>query len=63
MTYFDKKILLITGGTGSFGQKFVEIILKKYQAKKVIIFSRDELKQFQMKNNPIFKSYIKKMRF
>lgn len=57
------KIFFVTGGTGSFGQKFVEIILKKYQAKKVIIFSRDELKQFQMKNNPIFKSYIKKMRF
>ena len=50
------KIFFVTGGTGSFGQKFVEIILKKYQAKKVIIFSRDELKQFQMKNNPIFKS-------
>jgi len=57
------KIFFVTGGTGSFGQRFVEIILKKYKAKKVIIFSRDELKQFQMKNNPIFKRYIKKMRF
>ncbi len=57
------KIFFVTGGTGSFGQKFVEIIFKKYNAKKVIIFSRDELKQFQMKNNPIFKKYIKRMRF
>ncbi len=43
----DKKIL-ITGGTGSFGRKFAEIILKRYKPKKVIIFSRDELKQFEM---------------
>ena len=57
------KIFFVTGGTGSFGHKFIEMIFKKYKAKKVIIFSRDELKQFQMKNNPIFKNYIKKMRF
>ena len=57
------KIFFVTGGTGSFGQKFVEIILTKYKAKKVIIFSRDELKQFQMKNNPIFKKHNKKIRF
>mgnify|MGYP006081660845 CR=1 FL=1 len=57
------KIFFVTGGTGSFGQRFVETIFKKYDAKKVIIFSRDELKQFQMKNNPIFKNYLKKMRF
>jgi UDP-N-acetylglucosamine 4,6-dehydratase/5-epimerase len=43
------KSVLITGGTGSFGKKFVEIILKRYpQVKKVIIYSRDELKQFEM---------------
>lgn len=40
--------ILITGGTGSFGKKFVEIILRDYQPKKVIIFSRDELKQHEM---------------
>jgi UDP-N-acetylglucosamine 4,6-dehydratase len=40
--------ILITGGTGSFGRKFTEIILKEYHPKKLIIFSRDELKQFEM---------------
>lgn len=42
------KVILITGGTGSFGQKFTEIIFKKYKPKKVIIFSRDEFKQYEM---------------
>ena len=40
--------ILITGGTGSFGKKFTEILLKKYQPAKIIIFSRDELKQYEM---------------
>ena len=42
---FNNKSILITGGTGSFGQKFVEILFQKYKPKKVIIYSRDELKQ------------------
>lgn len=43
------KSVLITGGTGSFGKKFVEVVLKKYpQVKKLIVYSRDELKQFEM---------------
>ncbi len=42
------KTILITGGTGSFGKKATEIILKRYKPKKLIIFSRDELKQFDM---------------
>jgi len=45
----NDKTILVTGGTGSFGQKFVEIVLKKYKPKKLIIFSRDEYKQFLMK--------------
>lgn len=45
---FNDKIILVTGGTGSFGKKFVEIVLQKYAPKKLIIFSRDELKQFEM---------------
>ncbi|MDD5529872.1 MAG: UDP-N-acetylglucosamine 4,6-dehydratase (inverting) [bacterium] len=45
---FSDKTVLITGGTGSFGRKFTEIILKKYKPKKVIIFSRDEFKQYEM---------------
>jgi len=44
----NNKVILITGGTGSFGKKCTEIILKKYKPKKLIIFSRDELKQFEM---------------
>ena len=42
------KTILITGGTGSFGKKFTEIVLKKYSPKKLIIFSRDEYKQSEM---------------
>ena len=44
----NDKNVLITGGTGSFGKKSTEIILEKYKPKKLIIFSRDELKQFEM---------------
>jgi len=44
----NDKTILITGGTGSFGKKCTEIILKKYKPKRLIIFSRDELKQFEM---------------
>ena len=51
--------ILITGGTGSFGNEFVEKTLKKYNPKKIIIYSRDELKQFNMMNK--FKS--DKLRF
>ena len=46
----NNKVILITGGTGSFGKKFVETILSRYpNAKKIIIFSRDELKQSDLK--------------
>ena len=43
---FNNKNILITGGTGSFGKKFIKILLEKYSPKKVIVYSRDELKQF-----------------
>ncbi|MEI8349163.1 MAG: UDP-N-acetylglucosamine 4,6-dehydratase (inverting) [Candidatus Omnitrophota bacterium] len=45
---FKDKVVLITGGTGSFGKKFTEIVLKNYKPKKLIIFSRDEMKQYEM---------------
>lgn len=45
---FDNKSILITGGTGSFGKHFTRTILGNYKPKKLIIFSRDELKQFEM---------------
>ena len=52
----DNKTILVTGGTGSFGQKFVKTILKKYKkVKKIIIFSRDELKQHEMSQKLMIK--------
>ena len=45
---FNNKSILITGGTGSFGKKYTEILLKKYKPKRVVIYSRDELKQYEM---------------
>ena len=45
---FNNKTVLITGGTGSFGKKCTEMIINKYNPKRLIIFSRDELKQFEM---------------
>lgn len=45
---FDNKVILITGGTGSFGKMYTKILLEKFNPRKIIIFSRDELKQFEM---------------
>jgi UDP-N-acetylglucosamine 4,6-dehydratase len=58
----NNKNLLITGGTGSFGSAFIEKVSKIYKPKKIIIFSRDELKQSEMQKK-IKKSEIKKFRF
>lgn len=58
---FNNKSILITGGTGSFGKKFIKILLRKYNPKKIIVFSRDELKQFEMQQNfknPCIRYYI-----
>ena len=55
------KSILVTGGTGSFGKKFIKIILERYNVKKIIVFSRDELKQLEMSNE--FIKYKKKLRF
>ena len=52
---FTDKTILITGGTGSFGKEYVRNILKNYKPKKVIVYSRDEMKQFDMENE--FKDY------
>lgn len=45
----NDKTVLISGGTGSFGKKFTEVVLSRYKPRKLIIFSRDELKQFEMR--------------
>lgn len=58
---FNNKSILITGGTGSFGKKYTQILLEKYTPKKIIIFSRDELKQFEMQqkfNAPCMRYFI-----
>ncbi len=58
---FNDKVILITGGTGSFGKKYVETLLSRYQPKKIIIYSRDELKQFEMQqvyNHPSLRYFI-----
>ena len=51
----NNKTILITGGTGSFGHHFVDYVLKHYNPKKIIIYSRDEYKQFVMDNQ--YKEY------
>jgi len=58
---FKNKSILITGGTGSFGKQYVETILERFKPKKVIIYSRDELKQFEMQqkfNAPEMRYFI-----
>ena len=58
---FNGANILITGGTGSFGKKYTKIILKKYKPNKIIIFSRDELKQYEMAqefNNTCMRYFI-----
>ena len=61
--YLRNKSILVTGGTGSFGKKFIINLLNKYKPKKVVIFSRDELKQSEMSNQKEFKKYGKKLRY
>ena len=57
----DNKTILITGGTGSFGHHFVDYVLAHYQPKKIIIYSRDEFKQFNMQ--VAYKDHLKTLRF
>lgn len=46
----DNKVVLVTGGTGSFGQKFCEIVAARYRPRRLVVFSRDELKQYEMQH-------------
>lgn len=59
----DNKTLLVTGGTGSFGHCFTKYVLEHYNPKKIIIYSRDEYKQFVMSNEPVYKEHAAQMRF
>jgi len=51
---FDDKTILVTGGTGSFGQQFVQTVLTRFTPRKVIVFSRDETKQWEMQQSAAF---------
>ncbi|WP_429213526.1 UDP-N-acetylglucosamine 4,6-dehydratase (inverting) [Aeromonas veronii] len=58
---FNGKTILVTGGTGSFGKKFIATVLSRYQPARLIVYSRDELKQFEMQqrfNNPCMRYFI-----
>ena len=57
----NNKTILVTGGTGSFGKCFTKYVLQNYNPKKIIIYSRDEFKQWMMQNE--FKEYQDKLRF
>lgn len=60
---FDGKSVLITGGTGSFGQRFIRTVLTRWSPRRVAVYSRDELKQFDMQNAEPFRSRQDVMRF
>lgn len=57
----DGKSILVTGGTGSFGNEFTQFVLEEYMPEKIIIYSRDEYKQFVMRNK--FKKHDAKLRY
>ncbi|MGN0289421.1 MAG: UDP-N-acetylglucosamine 4,6-dehydratase (inverting) [Lachnospiraceae bacterium] len=57
----NNKTILVTGGTGSFGKCFTKYVLEHYEPKKIIIYSRDEFKQWMMANE--FKDHAQKLRF
>jgi UDP-N-acetylglucosamine 4,6-dehydratase/5-epimerase len=60
---FNNKSILITGGTGSFGKQYIRTILENYQPKKIIIYSRDELKQFEMQTGEFSKAKFNGLRY
>ena len=60
---FNNKTILVTGGTGSFGKNFIIKVLNSYKPKKIIIYSRDELKQYEMQVNPFFSEHDKVLRY
>ena len=59
---WSKQVVLVTGGTGSFGKKFIEIVMEEYHPAKMIVYSRDELKQHEMRtsgyNHPDLRYFI-----
>ena len=60
---FDGKKILVTGGTGSFGQRFVATLLERHTPERIIVYSRDELKQYEMSQHPDFAAHAGKLRY
>jgi len=60
---FKNKSILITGGTGSFGKALIRKLLKKDKPNKILIYSRDEVKQAEMQNDPLFQKHSKLLRY
>jgi len=61
---YSNKSLLVTGGTGSFGKHFIKTLFAKHpEVRRVVVYSRDELKQFEMANHPDFQPHLSKLRF
>jgi|APSaa5957512535_1039671.scaffolds.fasta_scaffold45301_2 UDP-N-acetylglucosamine 4,6-dehydratase/5-epimerase len=60
---FDDRTILVTGGTGSFGRSFCKVVLQRYKPRKLIVLSRDELKQFEMQNDGFFSQHASVMRY
>ena len=59
--FWKNKMVLVTGGTGSFGKKFIQTLLKEYPIKRLVVYSRDELKQEEMRTMYGFQD--KRLRF
>lgn len=59
----NNKTIFVTGGTGSFGKKFIQTVFERYDPKKVIVFSRDELKQYEMQTSSFFLQYDDNIRY
>jgi UDP-N-acetylglucosamine 4,6-dehydratase len=59
----NDKVVLITGGTGSFGKQFIKTALTRYKPRKLIVFSRDEMKQYEMAMDPLFSGHQKILRY
>ena len=58
---FDGKSIFVTGGTGSFGRRFIRTVLERYRPRRVVVFSRDELKQYEMQqeqSSPMLRYFL-----
>lgn len=62
-SWIDGKSILVTGGSGSFGKRLIATLLENHEPERVIVYSRDELKQFEMQNAEPYKSHATTMRY